>query len=334
MTLPFRISTVTLLFLAPLLMLPLQASTANSNGGGAREQSPRIIVAKVNGRPIFQYQIEARIQKSTHKDNRLTPPATSKGSPVIKKALQEQALNEQIAAELFYQAGQQLNIPDAKNKIAAEIAKRKATRIANQQQVDDDALKTYVQRHFYITEYMAAKDLITPKVTEAELSAYYEETKQGYASETDAVHVRHILIKADKSSSAEEQKQAHKKIQQVQQHILAGMSFIEAAKKYSQDANASAGGDLGHIKPGYMPPEFEKLAFSLTPGQISPIIKTKFGYHLLKTLGIKPKGSLPKYEDVKDFFEKYLSNRLLEKRVPAHVQYLKENAKIEVYPFQ
>ncbi len=317
-----------LVFLAALSILPAQASSTSEH-----EQSSRVIVAKVNGQPVFQDQLKARLQKNSSKDSRLSPATISDESPVIKKALQEQALNEQIAAELFYQAGQQLNIPNAKNKIAAEIAKRKAVFVANQQQVDDEALKTYVQRHFYISEYMAAKDLITPKVSEAELRAYYEETKQGYVSDTDAVHVHHILIKLNKNSSAEEQNQAHKKIQQIQQLILDGLSFVEAAKEYSQDANASTGGDLGYIKPGYMPPEFEKLAFSLKPGTPSPIIKTKFGYHLLKTLGIKPKGTLPKYEDVKDFFEKYLSNRLREKKVPAHVQHLKESAKIETYPF-
>ncbi|HEC15300.1 MAG TPA: hypothetical protein ENI99_01800 [Sedimenticola sp.] len=318
-----------LFFLAASLVLPLrsQASATATAGTAASAPPARTIVARVNGQPIFEDQLEPKIRAGLRKYKRFNP-----GKPLqaVKKSLQAKALEEQIIIELFYQEGQRLDIPDAEKKIAQEVAKRKKKLSADKQEIDDEALWESARRRFYVNEYLVANDLLNPQVPEEKIRAYYDSIKNTSASKTDTAHVRHILIEAGKDATAEEHEQARKKIEHIRQLIQEGMPFDKAAEEYSQDTNASAGGDLGYIQPGYMPPEFEKVAFSLGVGKTSDVIKTQFGYHLLEVLDFRPKGSPPRYEDTRAFFEKYLRNELIRKKMGALVRRLKEKAEIEI----
>lgn len=122
------------------------------------------------------------------------------------------------------------------------------------------------------------------KISEEKIRAYYETKK----AELDTVHAKHILIRADPENK-EKRTQAKKEIADIQAKINQGkISFAEAAKKYSQDNTAQNGGDLGVFKRGQMVPSFEKMAFSLTqPGQVSDIVETSFGYHLIELVEAK-----------------------------------------------
>jgi parvulin-like peptidyl-prolyl isomerase len=86
------------------------------------------------------------------------------------------------------------------------------------------------------------------------------------------VHCAHILV--EKLSLAQELKTK----------IAKGESFANLAKQYSIDVSKKRGGDLGYFSRGMMVPEFEKAAFSLEKGQVSDIVKTQFGYHIIKRL--------------------------------------------------
>ncbi len=86
------------------------------------------------------------------------------------------------------------------------------------------------------------------------------------------VHCAHILV--EKLSLAQELKT----------RITKGESFTNLAKQYSIDGSKRRGGDLGFFGRGMMVPEFEKTAFALEKGQVSDIVKTQFGYHIIKRL--------------------------------------------------
>ena len=86
------------------------------------------------------------------------------------------------------------------------------------------------------------------------------------------VHCAHILV--EKLSLAQELKT----------NIANGESFANLAKQYSIDGSKKRGGDLGYFSRGMMVPEFEQVTFSLEKGQVSEIVKTQFGYHIIKRL--------------------------------------------------
>ncbi|CAM5439299.1 peptidylprolyl isomerase [Eoetvoesiella caeni] len=92
-------------------------------------------------------------------------------------------------------------------------------------------------------------------------------------------HVRHILIKVDKAMSDE---RAHERLVQLRQRLEMGEKFDDLAKRYSEDASAPQGGDLGWVNPGETVLPFEQAMNALQPGQISEPVKTQFGWHLIQ----------------------------------------------------
>ena len=88
----------------------------------------------------------------------------------------------------------------------------------------------------------------------------------------DKVHCAHILVKTEQEAKA------------VLERLKQGEKFVNIAKEISLCPSGKRGGDLGSFSRGKMVKEFENAAFALQKGQVSPIIKTKFGYHLIKRL--------------------------------------------------
>ncbi|UZE09998.1 SurA N-terminal domain-containing protein [Pseudomonas sp. B21-053] len=157
----------------------------------------------------------------------------------------------------------------------------------------DDEVKAYYDEH--------AKEFMTPDQVvidylELKKSSFFdqvtvkdEDLQEAYQKETanlaEQRRAAHILIEVnDKVSEA----QAKAKIEEVQARLAKGEKFEALAKEFSQDpGSASNGGDLGYAGPGVYDPAFEKALYSLTKDQVSEPIRTDFGFHLIKLLGVE-----------------------------------------------
>ncbi|PYR91415.1 MAG: hypothetical protein DMF84_17410 [Acidobacteria bacterium] len=129
-------------------------------------------------------------------------------------------------------------------------------------------------------EAMRAKATVTGQ----QIERSYNENIQQYST-PEQVRASHILLKTESKDDAAVKKQA----EEILVKAKGGADFAELAKKYSQDdSNASKGGDLDYFGRGRMVPEFDDAAFALQPGQISDLVKTKFGYHIIKLVDKKP----------------------------------------------
>ena len=164
------------------------------------------------------------------------------------------------------------------------------------------------------------------KVSDSEMKKYYDEHIDEYKK--DEVEASHILIKTtddnNKPLSEAEQKKAKEKAEKVLKEVKAGGDFAELAKKYSQDpGSATNGGALGAFGKGMMVKEFEDAAFGMEPGQVSNLVKTDFGYHIIKvTDRIKETTS---FDEAKEGIkEEILKNKYAEK-----ISELQKKAKIE-----
>jgi peptidyl-prolyl cis-trans isomerase C len=122
-------------------------------------------------------------------------------------------------------------------------------------------------------------------VTDEELKKKYEESKGQY----EQIKARHILVAFKGSPAAQPGKaelteeQAKAKAEDLRKQIVGGASFDELAKKESDDVGSGArGGDLGEFGRGQMVPEFEKAAFDAKVGEVTPVVRTQFGYHIIK----------------------------------------------------
>ena len=123
------------------------------------------------------------------------------------------------------------------------------------------------------------------KVTDEDVQSYYNNNPDQFKA-VEQRHVRHILVKTEKDA------------QEIHKEIKKGADFNEVAKKRSLDTTAANGGDLGWIIRGQLVPDFEKEAFRLAKKEISGVVQTQFGYHIIKLEDIttRPKSE---FKDVK-----------------------------------
>ncbi|MBU1566974.1 MAG: SurA N-terminal domain-containing protein [Proteobacteria bacterium] len=106
-------------------------------------------------------------------------------------------------------------------------------------------------------------------------------------------HARHILLQAGEEDSSEIHQEKAAKAAKVLDLAKSGEDFIALAQQYSEGPSKNSGGDLGFFPAGQMVPAFDQAVFSMQPGAISDVVKTQFGYHIIKLEGIKPSTTQP-----------------------------------------
>jgi len=136
------------------------------------------------------------------------------------------------------------------------------------------------------------------QVSDADLKAQYQQNIQQYEV-PNRVHAEHILLMTVGKTDAEIE-EIHQKAEDVLKQAKKGTNFEDLAKKYSEDPGSKdKGGDLGWITQGQTVPEFEKTAFGLDKGKISDLVKTQYGFHIIKVLDKETAHTKP-FEEVKD----------------------------------
>jgi|GEM_PF-632659 len=124
-------------------------------------------------------------------------------------------------------------------------------------------------------------------VSSKRIKEQYDEFKDKYKKPGD-IRVRHILVALPPKPTKEQDEAARNRISSIYQQLKGGADFSELAKNNSDCPSKVNGGDLGFFGPGKMVPEFEKAAYALEPGKVSDIVKTRFGYHIIKCEEKKP----------------------------------------------
>lgn len=180
----------------------------------------------------------------------------------------------------------------------------------------DDNLKQFMSPEQVKIEYVVlsiAGLARQSQPTEKEARAYYLENKTGYAT-PEKRKISHILIKSPQGSSSKQDKAARARARSVLKKARSGTSFAALARKYSDDPGSKVrGGDVGYIKRGQMVKEFEAAAYQLKPGRISGLVKTSYGYHILKMTAYTPARQL-RYADVSKRIKKEISLERADKR--------------------
>lgn len=146
------------------------------------------------------------------------------------------------------------------------------------------------------------------EITEKEIDGYYEYSRERF-SEPKQVRARHILFKLNEKASDEDAEKVRKKAEPVLEMAMKGEDFAELAKKYSEGPTQSKGGDLGFFEKGKMVPAFGDVAFALKEGEISEIVRTSFGFHIIKVEEIKEARTKPLVE-VREEITGVISNNI------------------------
>ncbi len=144
-----------------------------------------------------------------------------------------------------------------------------------------------LKKQVILQAYVKKKVEEQANLTDADLQKFYDQNKDKFTT-GEQVRASHILVKTEPEAK------------EILQKLKGGANFEELARKNSIDAAAGAkGGDLGWFSKGTMIPEFEKVAFGLKEGELSGVVKTQFGYHIIKATGKRPAG-VRSFAEVKD----------------------------------
>lgn len=198
-------------------------------------------------------------------------------------------------------------------QVKAEYALVPADRFQAEVAVTDDEVKAAFEarpEEFRIPEKRAVSYLLVDSaatqaraaVTDGEINTYYMEHRDEFTEQEEAC-TSHILLKVKATPTSPDghsEEEARKRAQGALDQVKGGADFAAVARKVSEDAgSAGQGGDLGCSPRGRMVPEFDNVAFDLTPGQISDVVKTSFGFHVIK-LDSRKDETVPALAQVKD----------------------------------
>lgn len=167
-------------------------------------------------------------------------------------------------------------------------------------------------------------------VSDDDIEQYYIANKDKFST-SDSVRARHILIGVSSGASDEEKKKTKDKVRNILERIKRGEDFAKIAAEVSEDPGSKErGGDLGYFARGRMVRPFEDAAFALKPGQISDVVETQFGYHIIKVEDYK-EGTSKKLDEVKDSIREQLKAQFAQSKGKEFIQKAMADAGAEIY---
>jgi parvulin-like peptidyl-prolyl isomerase len=296
------------------------------------------VVATINGKPIMKAEI-VKMMMAQIPDGKLPPYINADMIKSIAYNLVNNFVDGKIMELEMAKAGFKPSKELAKKEIQKQfksLTKEQLHQLNMQlqmqkmtmdQYVDQLASNPGVQQGCAAQLFAESSFLKNIKVTPAEVKNFYDQNPQYFttpADSPDQVRASHILIMCEEKASDKDKQAALAKITAIKAQLAkAPGAFDEIAKKESKCPSGKNGGSLGVFGKGQMVPEFEKVAFSLKEGEISGIVKTQFGYHIIRRDPSK-KAQKMSFNSVKDRIEQNLK---AQKTQNAYMEYINKAKK-------
>jgi len=287
------------------------------------------LVARVNGVPLTERQVSGVLSELSGGVFHVAI------TPEKKEALHAEALEELIKRELYFQEAKELGMTVDRAALQSALSKMKARYNSEKEFAaalrasghTPESLAHEIEKNMLVARFFEKEVVEKSAVTDEMLRGYYEANKKDYMRD-ETVKIRHILIKVDPSLNREEREEQKKRAGDILAKAKAGEDFAGLASQYSMDEWKFRGGDLGAVHRGRLEPELEDAVFRLEVGQISGLIETRFGYHIVQVYEKIPPTQLS-FDEVsgkmrKQFMEK--RRRMAEETL---LKRLKDKANIE-----
>jgi peptidyl-prolyl cis-trans isomerase C len=286
------------------------------------------VLARVNDEPVAKADLERLIRNI---ESGRGPIPADRRDEILRSALDQlityTVMKQEAAARNFTVSDAdidaQLQQMQQQFPSEAEFHNALAARNTSLEQLKADA-----RVDMQIDKLLEAEAAEAAEATDADAREFYDGNPDQF-EQGESVRASHILVRAPEDADEATKTQARARIEAALKRAQAGEDFGTLAREYSDDGSKEQGGDLGFFERGRMVPPFEQAAFALQPGQLSEIVTTQFGYHIIKVAERKPGGAVP-YEQVKTQIVSYLSNRKKQERVEALVEDARKRARIEV----
>jgi peptidyl-prolyl cis-trans isomerase C len=284
---------------------------------------PEDVIAKVNGQAITVAEMNLVASRG----------APQPGGP--QKDAQLQALNSLIDQLVLANAAAQkgLTVPDS---LVDPMITRWEGQFTNPQDRDKrladmgmtlPQLREKIRLDQLVQQFVRETVQDTLKVSDAELQSYYDANAAQF-EQGESVHARHILVSCDPAATPEVKEAAKRKAEALGRRVRGGEDFAAVASAESDCPSKAQGGDLGFFTRDRMVKPFADAAFALSPGQVSDVVETQFGYHVIKLEERKPGGKMP-LDQIAEQLRGFLMRQKLQGAVDQLAKSLRAKAKIK-----
>ncbi len=304
--------------LIPLILLAM-VSLAACNKDEEENVPAREVVAEVNGAKIMGDRF--LLEYASFKKRVKIPAGKDEG---VEKELRNGLMDNLVRDTLLTQEAEKAGIkvtPEMEEEEVQSMLKGNSPArlqvILQEQGLTYDEWKASVKQNLLVERLLRQKVAPMVQLTDAELKDYYDAHTDEFRRDTQA-HVFHILctsyIDADRA----------------RMDLAAGKKFEDVAKSVSKSPEAVNGGDLGFIGKGQMPKELDEVIFRLKVNEVSKVIESPYGFHVLKVTELS-KPRLLTFDEVKDGIHKRLFQERLERKFEEWFQEIKKAAHIKIY---
>lgn len=292
------------------------------------------IVARVNDDVITLSELQ---EEGLPLFERLRANYTGKELEYQVQHAEREFLDQLILRRLQLQYASQIGINAAENEINAALKD-----VLNRNNMTQEALtalltregltlqdyKDRLREQIILARLMNQTVRSRVSVDASEVEAYYKAHQDDFSQPAQA-RVRHIFFRIDPEAAPPQVDAVRERASQVLQEARNGGDFGDLARRYSEDATAANGGDLGVIKRGQALPEFEEIIFALREGDVSEVVRTPNGLHIVK-IDAFTKGSEQSFSEIKAEIERRLLQEKIEQRFQDWTNELRDRAFIEI----
>jgi len=312
--------------LVALLAAPADFTWATGNYPGN--------AVRVNGVDI-SYQRYIGVYQEYQRSKGVAIGARGDQLPLLTR-LRKEAMDLLIEQELVIQAAEAQNIEVTSEEVEAALAEVSAPfdnpdefkRRIETEGYTEDAYREHLRHMIAASKYLDGIRASAMDVSDEELESYYRDNEYRLTF-PEEVRVRHILLSWKPLGKPDDRAALYEQMAAIQEKARAGEDFAELAREYSDDSTRKDGGDVGFFRRGQMVPAFEAAAFSLQPDEVSDIVETPFGLHILRLEERKEARLLP-LDEVREQLRDHIREENMDKAVDAEKARLRELAEIEI----
>jgi peptidyl-prolyl cis-trans isomerase C len=289
------------------------------------------VVARVNGEAIAKVDLERAVSEV---EARAGQPMPADQRDRVLRALLDQLIGYRLLVQ--ESTARKTAVTDAAldermSQIRSQFPSEEVfLQQLQQRQMTVDTLREDTRAGMRITAMLEAELGAKTAVTPEQVNDFYVKNPAAF-QQGERVKASHILVRVQANADAGEREKARAKAAGILADVKAGKDFAALAKEHSDDpGSGSQGGDLGYFQRGQMVPPFEEAAFALSVGQVSDLVPSDFGYHIIRVTDRQPGRTQPLAE-VQSDIEEYLLGQNREQQTRLFVEALRSKGKIEIF---
>ena len=289
------------------------------------------VIARVNGAVITRREFQIVYREAVDRHARQGQPVDEAHVAPLRRSVIRRLVEEEL---LFQESRRQdIVVPDREVDQAVAAARARfadaeafAQELARRH-MDETQYRRMRRRQLAIEQLLARNVSSDIAIGEDEIRRFYDARRQRYQI-PEAIRLSRILVRPAQDREVAGDGPARERIAGIRAQLKQGAEFDQLARRFSEEPAAAQGGDLGYIERGQLPPPLEAVAFDLAIGEVSPVVTTPAGFHLLSVTDRRPAATMP-LEKVRGDIRRALHHQKYDRAVKAYIEGLRAKADIQ-----